>query len=121
MAKNVLGGELIPCSLDPLTGFFRNGKCDTRAEDQGMHTICVRMTAEFLAYSKSVGNDLSTPIPEFGFQGCKEGDFWCLCLSRWIQAYDAGCAPKIRLESTHASVLEFLERDTLEQFAEKSV
>ena len=82
-----------------------------------MHTICVLMTREFLAYSKKVGNDLSTSIPEFGFQGLEAGDYWCLCLSRWIQAYTAGMAPPIRLESTHASVLEFLELHTLEEFA----
>lgn len=117
MAKNILGGDLIPCNLDPVTGFFRNGKCDTRADDHGMHTICVLMTDAFLAYSKSVGNDLSTSIPEYGFQGLEAGDYWCLCLSRWIQAYDAGMAPQVRLESTHASVLEFLELQTLEEFS----
>ena len=117
MAKNILGGDLIPCSMDPVTGFFRNGKCDTRADDEGMHTICVLLTDEFLSYSKSVGNDLSTPVPEWGFPGLQAGDYWCLCLSRWIQSYNAGMAPKVRLESTHASVLEFLELQTLEEFA----
>lgn len=119
MAKNVLGGDLIPCSLDPVTGFFRNGKCDTRADDEGMHTICVLLTKEFLQFSKEHGNDLSTPIPEYGFQGLEAGDHWCLCLSRWIQAYNEGMAPKVRLESTHASVLEFLELRTLEEFSDK--
>ena len=117
MAKNVLGGDLIPCSLDPVTGFFRNGKCDTRADDHGMHTICVQMTEAFLAFSKAKGNDLSTPMPQYGFPGLVEGDYWCLCLSRWIQAYEQGMAPRVRLESTHASVLEFIELKTLEEFA----
>lgn len=117
MAKNILGGDLIPCSTDPLTGFFRNGKCDTRADDAGMHTICVLLTNEFLAFSKAHGNDLSTPIPEYGFPGLEEGDYWCLCLSRWIQAYNAGMAPQVRLEATHASVLEFIELDTLRGYA----
>lgn len=117
MAKNVLGGELVACSMDPLTGFFRNGKCDTRAGDDGMHTICVQATEAFLAFSKAKGNDLSTPVPEWGFPGLKAGDFWCLCLSRWIQAYDAGVAPQIRLEATHASVLEFVELGRLQEYA----
>ena len=109
MAKNVLGGELTPCSVNPTTGFFRNGKCDTNAEDEGMHTICVLMTDEFLAFSKEHGNDLSTPMPQFGFPGLKAGDFWCLCLSRWIQAYQSDMAPKVKMESTHISVLEFVD------------
>lgn len=117
MAKNILGGDLIPCSMDPVTGFFRNGKCDTRADDQGMHTICVLLTDEFLTFSKLRGNDLSTPIPEYNFPGLKGGDYWCLCLSRWVQAYDAGMAPQVRLESTHASVLEFVELSTLQEYA----
>jgi len=117
MAKNVLGEPLMMCSENPLTGYFRNGKCDTRADDQGMHTVCVLMTDEFLEFSREHGNDLSTPIPEFGFPGLKGGDYWCLCLSRWIQAYEAGMAPKVKLESTHASVLEFIELDRLQEYA----
>ena len=117
MAKNVLGGPLVTCSENPLTGFFRNGKCDTRADDQGMHTVCVLMTDDFLAFSREHGNDLSTPIPEYGFPGLKGGDYWCLCLSRWVQAYDNGMAPKVRLESTHASVLEFIALDRLQEYA----
>ena len=105
------------CSENPLTGFFRNGKCDTRADDQGMHTVCVLMTDDFLAFSREHGNDLSTPIPEYGFPGLKGGDYWCLCLSRWVQAYDNGMAPKVRLESTHASVLEFIALDRLQEYA----
>ena len=117
MAKNVLGGPLVTCSENPLTGFFRNGKCDTRADDQGMHTICVLMTDEFLAFSRERGNDLSTPMPQYGFPGLKGGDYWCLCLSRWIQAYEADMAPRVKLEATHASVLEFIELDRLQEYA----
>ena len=117
MAKNVLGTDLISCSTDPMTGFFRNGKCDTRYDDEGMHTVCALMTDEFLAFSQEHGNDLSTPIPEFGFPGLKGGDYWCLCLSRWIQAYDAGMAPRVKLEATHASVLEFVELERLQEYA----
>ena len=90
MAKNVLGGPLVVCSANPVTGFFRNGKCDTCGEDEGMHTVCVELTAEFLVYSREQGNDLSTPIPEMAFPGLQPGDFWCLCLGRWIQAFQDG-------------------------------
>jgi uncharacterized protein (DUF2237 family) len=117
MARNVLGGDLIPCSTDPVTGFFRNGKCDTCAEDAGMHTICARMTAEFLAFSAARGNDLSTPRLELGFPGLEPGDHWCICLGRWQEARHAGVAPPVRLEATHASALEFLELETLRQYA----
>ncbi len=117
MAKNVLGTDLIPCSTDPLTGFFRNGKCDTRADDAGMHTVCALMTDEFLAFSRKHGNDLSTPVPEYGFPGLEAGDYWCLCLSRWIQAYNEGMAPRVKLEATHASVLEFIELERLQEYA----
>ena len=117
MARNVLGTDLITCSEDPMTGFFRNGKCDTRVDDAGMHTVCALMTAEFLAFSKERGNDLSTPVPEYSFPGLQPGDYWCLCLSRWIQAYHSGMAPKVKLEATHASVLEFIEIETLREFA----
>ena len=117
MAKNVLGSQLMICSEDPLTGFFRNGKCDTRADDQGMHTVCALMTDEFLAFSREHGNDLSTPIPEYGFPGLKDGDYWCLCLSRWIQAYEKGMAPQVKLEATHASVLEFIDFERLQEYA----
>ena len=119
MAKNVLGEKLVTCSSNPLTGFFRNGKCDTCADDEGMHTVCAIMTDAFLVYSKNKGNDLSTPVPEYNFPGLKAGDFWCLCLSRWIQAYNDDQAPKIKLESTHASVLEFIEIKKLKNFAIK--
>ncbi len=105
---NVLGGALAPCSRDPQTGFFRDGACNTCAEDQGSHTVCAVMTAEFLAYSKYVGNDLSTPRPEFDFPGLKPGDNWCLCAGRFLQAHDEGCAPKVDLEATHQRALDIV-------------
>lgn len=110
---NVLGDRLEPCSTAPMTGFFRNGHCDTCAQDTGSHTVCAVMTAEFLAYSKYVGNDLSTPRPEFGFAGLRPGDSWCLCAARFLQAHDEGCAPKVRLASTHASALKIVSLDIL--------
>ena len=114
---NVLGGPLAPCSYEPLTGFFRNGACDTCAEDRGSHTVCAVMTAEFLAFSKYVGNDLSTPRPEFGFAGLKPGDHWCLCASRFAQAHDEGCAPKVNLVATHRNALEIIPLEVLESNA----
>ncbi len=120
MAKNVLGEALITCSRSPITGFFRNGKCDTCGEDLGMHTICSQMNDDFLIFSKEKGNDLSTPIPEFKFPGLKNGDYWCLCLSRWIQAYNANCAPKVKLSATHASVLEFVELSELRKYSDEA-
>lgn len=115
---NVLGGTLAPCSVDPMTGFFRNGACDTCAADQGSHTVCAVMTAEFLAYSKYVGNDLSTPRPEYGFAGLKPGDSWCLCASRFLQAHEEGCAPKVSLEATHVRALDIVPIDVLRQYAD---
>ena len=115
---NVLGGQLEPCSQDPLTGFFRNGACDTCAEDQGSHTVCAVLTKEFLAYSKYVGNDLSTPRPEFRFPGLKPGDQWCLCAGRFMQAHEEGCAPKVRLESTHKRALDIVPLEVMEEYAE---
>lgn len=103
---NVLGGPLEPCSSDPLTGFFRDGHCNTCAADRGSHTVCAVMTAEFLAYSKYVGNDLSTPVPQYRFPGLKPGDRWCLCASRFLQAHDEGCAPDVHLEATHKRALD---------------
>ena len=117
MAKNVLGEPLVACSMNPRTGFFRNGKCDTCAEDRGMHTVCVRVTDDFLKFSKERGNDLSTPIPEYDFPGLKDGDYWCLCLLRWVEAYEAGKAPQIKLEATHASAVEFIDLSRLREFA----
>ena len=103
---NVLGGALEPCSIQPMTGFFRNGCCDTSAEDRGSHTVCAVMTDEFLAYSKSAGNDLSTPVPEFGFAGLKAGDRWCLCAPRWQEALEADAAPRVVLRATHLGALD---------------
>ncbi len=100
-----------------MTGFFRNGLCDTCGEDTGMHTICVQVTDAFLDFSAKRGNDLSTPAPGYHFPGLKHGDFWCLCLGRWVEAYKEGCAPRVKLEATHASVLEFLDLEMLQRFA----
>lgn len=110
---NVLGGTLTLCSSDPVTGYFRDGHCNTCAADQGSHTVCAVLTAEFLAYSKYVGNDLSTPRPEFSFPGLKPGDKWCLCASRFLQAYDEGCAPRVDLEATHVRALDIVPLDVL--------
>lgn len=105
-ARNVLGGELQPCSVaDPVTGFFRNGCCETSHEDVGLHTVCAVMTAEFLAFSRTAGNDLTTPVPESDFPGLKPGDRWCLCAPRWKEALDAGVAPPLVLEATHEETL----------------
>lgn len=114
---NVLGGTLALCSREPLTGFYRNGCCDTSAEDQGSHTVCAVMTDEFLAYSKYVGNDLSSARPEFGFPGLKAGDQWCLCAARFLQAHDEGVAPKVHLAATHQRALEIVPLDVLRAHA----
>ncbi len=117
MANNVLGEPLMPCALDPLTGFYRDGCCNTGPEDIGRHVVCAEMTAEFLEFSRSVGNDLSTPMPTYGFEGLKPGDRWCLCASRWQEAYEAGQAPKVILASTHEGALEICDLDTLRSHA----
>ncbi|WP_375698087.1 DUF2237 family protein [Pseudophaeobacter sp. TrK17] len=117
---NVLGGALAPCSLAPLTGFFRDGYCNTCSQDQGSHTVCAVMTAEFLAYSKYVGNDLSTARPEFGFAGLKPGDQWCLCAGRFLQAAHEGCAPLVCLEATHARALDIVPLSLLQNHAVKT-
>ena len=114
---NVFGTKLEPCSVDPMTGYFRNGCCDTSELDQGGHTVCVLMTEEFLAYSKLVGNDLSTPVEEYGFPGLKEGDRWCLCASRFLQAYQEGAAPRVVLKSTHAKALDVIPLEYLKELA----
>ncbi|MGI9354919.1 MAG: DUF2237 family protein [Rhizobiaceae bacterium] len=114
---NVLGEILEDCSKDPVTGFFRNGCCDTAQADHGSHTVCAVMTAEFLAYSKYVGNDLSTPRPEFMFPGLEPGDQWCLCAGRFLQAHDEGCAPKVRISSTHERALDVVPLEVLRQHA----
>ena len=117
MAKNVLGGDLEPCGFDPLTGFFRNGCCDTGGEDVGVHVVCAEMTADFLAFSQLRGNDLVTPRPEIGFPGLREGDRWCLCASRWQEAFEAGVAPPVRLAATHVRALEWCTLDALRAHA----
>jgi uncharacterized protein (DUF2237 family) len=114
---NVLGRELQLCSEDPLTGYYRDGHCNTCAQDTGSHTVCAVMTDEFLAYSKYVGNDLSTPRPEFGFAGLKAGDQWCLCAARFLQAHDEGCAPKVRLSATHVAALDIVRLEILQEHA----
>ena len=116
-SRNVLGGALAPCSVSPMTGFFRNGCCDTSAEDFGSHTVCAVMTAEFLAFSRAAGNDLSTPMPQFGFPGLKPGDRWCLCAPRWQEALDAGKAPRVVLTATHEGALEYCELADLKRYA----
>ncbi len=114
-AKNVLGTELVPCSYDPLTGYFRDGCCNTDAHDRGSHVICVRVTDEFLAFSRDQGNDLITPRPEHRFAGLKAGDRWCVCATRWREAMDAGMAPPVVLESTHMRALDFVSMMQLEK------
>ena len=115
--KNVLGGPLASCSHDPLTGFFRDGCCHTGPHDRGLHTVCAIMTTEFLAFSKAAGNDLSTPMPQFGFDGLKDGDQWCLCAARWEQARQAGCAPKVRLGATNIVTLSVCALEDLKAHA----
>jgi uncharacterized protein len=110
---NVVGGELRPCSTEPLTGFYRNGCCSTGPDDVGSHTVCVVVTAEFLTFSKAAGNDLSTPRPELGFAGLEPGDRWCLCASRWLEAHSAGCAPEVVLGATHARALDIIPIELL--------
>ncbi len=111
--KNVLGETLADCSHDPVTGFYRTGCCETGPDDRGVHTVCAEMTEDFLAFTKSRGNDLSTPRPEFGFPGLKPGDGWCLCAARWLEAYEAGAAPKVRLAATHAATLNIVPLEAL--------
>ena len=116
-ACNVLGTELQPCSFEPLTGFYRDGHCTTGPADLGRHTVCVEVTADFLAFSVSRGNDLSTPVPEYGFAGLHPGDRWCLCAERWRQALAAGAAPRVVLLSTHSAALEILDLADLKRHA----
>lgn len=117
MPTNVLGSELEACCFKPVTGFYRDGFCRTGAADKGMHTVCVRVTAEFLQFSASRGNDLSTPMPEYEFPGLKPGDQWCLCVQRWKEALDAGCAPGVVLEATHCSATEWVTVEELTSHA----
>jgi len=116
-AMNVLGGALLPCSVAPLTGFFRDGCCNTGPEDLGLHVVCVELTTDFLAFSRAQGNDLSTPVPEYGFPGLKPGDRWCLCAARWEEARQAGLAPRVLLEATHIAALEICALDHLKAHA----
>jgi uncharacterized protein len=117
VAFNVLGTALVPCSYDPLTGFFRDGCCNTDDDDAGAHVVCVRVTAEFLAFSAAQGNDLSTPRPEFRFRGLRPGDRWCLCAQRWLEACDAGAAPPVVLEATHERALDHVDLSLLTSHA----
>ena len=114
---NVVGGELLPCSTSPVTGFYRDGCCATGPEDVGSHTVCAVMTDEFLDFSRRAGNDLSTPKPELGFPGLSAGDRWCVCAARWLEAHEAGCAPEVVLGATHARALEIVSIETLSGYA----
>ena len=116
-AKNVLGTDLLPCCTDPMTGFYRNGRCDTGPEDRGQHVVCAEMTEAFLAFTKKQGNDLSTARPALNFPGLEPGDRWCLCAARWQEALDAGLAPPVLLEATHESALQLLSLDDLKRHA----
>ena len=116
-ASNVLGEPLLPCSFDPPTGFYRDGCCHTGPGDRGLHTVCVRATPEFLRFSRAAGNDLSTPMPEYAFPGLQNGDQWCLCVTRWQEALEAGCAPQVMLAATHISALEFVALEDLKRHA----
>ena len=116
-ARNVLGGVLLPCSVAPLTGFYRDGCCNTGPEDLGLHVVCVEVTAGFLAFSRGRGNDLSTPRPEYGFPGLAPGDRWCLCAARWEEARLAGLAPPVLLEATHEAALSIVRIEDLRQHA----
>ena len=116
-ATNVLGTELVPCSTDPMTGFYRDGCCTTGGGDMGVHVVCAQMTAEFLAYTQAQGNDLSTPVPAFQFPGLKPGDRWCLCAARWQEALEAGVAPPVVLEATHAAAVEHVSLADLKTYA----
>jgi len=119
LARNVLGTVLKSCSTDPITGFYRDGCCNTGKQDHGLHLVCTEMTVDFLAFSRSRGNDLSTPHPEAMFPGLKPGDHWCLCVKRWQEALVAGHAPRVDLEATHISTLEFVDLEVLKAHAVK--
>jgi uncharacterized protein (DUF2237 family) len=116
-SRNVLGGPLVPCSRDPLTGWFRDGCCNTDAHDRGSHTVCARMTAEFLVFLRAAGNDLVTPAPEHGFPGLEPGDCWCVCAASWLAAYEAGLACPVLLERTHAHALRIVPLEHLMEHA----
>jgi len=115
--KNVLGGELESCCLDPVTGYMRDGFCRMIGEDMGLHIVCIQATEECLGFSRAAGNDLSTPLEEYGFPGLQPGDQWCLCVDRWKEALEAGAAPPVKLSATHISTLEYVSLDTLKAYA----
>ena len=115
--KNVLGNDLIPCCLENMTGWYRNGSCQTDGADYGRHVVCTIMTEEFLSFSQEAGNDLSTPIPEYNFPGLKPGDCWCLCAGRWLEAFEAGMAPQVKLEACEESALELISLKDLKAHA----
>ncbi len=121
MVKNVLGGVLQTCCASPVTGFYRDGKCNTGPEDVGKHTICVLVTEEFLLHQASIGNDLITPVPQWGFPGLKPGNGWCVCIERWKQSFEAGVIGPVRLEATHENALEVVTMDMLLQAADTKV
>ena len=120
MVVNIFGDEIEACCYDPMTGYFRDGFCNTEVQDFGLHTVCSIMTNEFLEYSKAVGNDLSTPMLEYGFEGLESGDHWCLCAARWKQAFLDGKAPLVKLESTNILTLSIIEIEKLKQYALES-
>lgn len=115
--RNVLGQPLLPCCFDPMTGFYRDGHCNTGPQDEGAHTVCAQMTEEFLAFSVAKGNDLVTPRPDWGFPGLKPGDFWCLCALRWLEAFEAGVGPPVKLSATHEATLKFVDIEYLKSHA----
>jgi len=121
MNKNIFGDKLITCSVDPLTGYFRSGCCDTDNTDMGMHTVCVIVTDNFLRFSMDIGNDLTTPVPEFGFTGLKDGDRWCLCALRWKEALENNCAPMVVLEATNEETLRVIAMEDLIKYAHKKI
>ena len=121
IGKNIFGEPLIPCCLNPITGFYRDGLCRTDAFDEGRHVVCAQMTEEFLVFSKAAGNDLSTPRPEYDFPGLKAGDFWCLCALRWKQAFDARKAPLVKLEATSEAALAYIEIQELIAHAYRTI
>ena len=116
-ARNVLGGPIAECGSKPMTGFYRDGCCNTGRDDHGVHSVCALMTKDFLEFSRARGNDLSTPMPDFGFPGLKDGDRWCLCAARWREALQAGCAPRVVLAATHERTLDFVSLDDLKKHA----
>jgi uncharacterized protein len=120
MSKNVFGEALILCSEEPITGYFRTGCCETDNRDRGAHTVCAVMTADFLSFSLEMGNDLISPRPQLSFPGLKPGDQWCICVDRWMQAYNAGIAPPIKLEATNEETLKYIELEELVKFAYKA-